>query len=52
MSLLSLEDVEFYKTLLKRKTKNAVMYAGVLQPIAEDSNYLLRLPTPIRCVEP
>ena len=41
MSLLSLEDVEFYKTLLKRKTKNAVMYAGVLQPIAEDSNYLL-----------
>lgn len=41
MSLLSLEDVEFYKILLKRKTKNAVIYAGVLQPIAEDSNYLL-----------
>lgn len=41
MSLLSLEDVKFYKNLLKRKTKNAVTYAGVLQPIAEDSNYLL-----------
>lgn len=41
MSLLSLKDVEFYKVLLKRRTKNDVTYAGVLQPIAEDSNYLL-----------
>lgn len=41
MPLLSLEDVELYKTLIKRKTRNAKTYAGVLQPIAEDSNYLL-----------
>ncbi|MCI8363764.1 MAG: HD domain-containing protein [Eubacterium sp.] len=41
MSLLSLEDVEFYKILLKRNTKYAIAYAGVLQPIAEDTNYLL-----------
>ena len=42
MSLLSLEDVEFYKIILKRGTKKAVTYAGLLQPIATDSNYLLQ----------
>lgn len=41
MSLTTLNDNSFYKELRKRKSSNAIQYAGVLQPIAEDMNYLL-----------
>lgn len=41
MGLLSLHDNGFYKELIKRKSTNAIQYAGILQPIAADTNYLL-----------
>lgn len=41
MGLLSLHDNGFYKELIKRNSTNAIQYAGILQPVAADTNYLL-----------
>lgn len=41
MGLLSMYDNGFYKELIGRKSTNAIQYAGILQPVAADTNYLL-----------
>lgn len=41
MGLASIDNNGFYKELRERESTNAIQYAGILQPIAADANYLL-----------